>query len=1296
MELGWSRGLASRQKSASLGRSTRSLPELRPVTSSSALGGTAFLLNLPAEKAPAAQSPSAASTKEHFFVGGPFRNTHDGSFGTSSLRRLPGKTSENIEKHLEHHSIGKRRQCAVVKRDLVSDQRLSEDVSFFGSKGVEGFKSFLLARYGSLVAGWRVLDHDKNGRLSFYEFCNMCRKLGYHGNMRKLWSELDKNQNGFITLCEIDAEVGHYMGKFKVALLKKYGDMLTAWRKCIDTNGSFRIEEREVEAALKRLGLVEELDYKKLFRMLLSAPAAKGKGLGLTLAEFDPDAWNRWLSGDVDGINSGANTEFLDGVSKEEVPDELLEKPEAGGARRWRQELANRDQKALKETRAKEDKLRLGLHTVEGFKAALVTRCGSLLSAWKEALDLDGNERLTFGEFTLALHRLGFHGSVTGLWKEFGQTETGSLRFKDLDPETDAMLIEFRAKILEKYPNMLIAWVKGFDMKSTGIVNESTFVKACEGIGYADAATLFKRIQPDSHRSFITIRDFDLKSFHCLSRGDYRMLSEQEPDNKRPLDKTFAERNFEGFFYQIRRAWEMSRREEFAKACNMVHPGAHLMDTEEEFLERCKRKHGSIIGAWRGCLDSDQNGKLTFNEFCNACRRLGYQGSFKALWAQLDKDKKGWVALKDLDPESEEVVGTFLMMLAGRYGTLEIAWRKGFNKDPHEGISEAELTEACKALQFPHSAKKLFKLLLPEPGRKLLTMWDIDPICTRKQQRCEPAFIYKPKAPTSHPGRRATAFEMDDLPSEADATLNVSAAETSSPKQAPSEAGVTSAKGSMMASNSSFRTSGMSKVETVSLNANLSDIEHLQSLLKQRFHSTLAAWRVGLDREMTNAVSFGKLNVVLQEAGYHGNLKSLWRSLTAGGARTHIAFRDIDPAAQDLVDNFREALLSKCGSLPAAWHKCFARGLPRVDEPTFIATCEKFGTNAKVAKKLFRMLLSRHSQRSLVLEDFQSLLVGLSREKRLLAWHGAKKDAADEANDFGEPPASPKENVVKLVTDYHAPDLLIRSVAELKAKIVLQFGSIFSGWRKLLDRDGNGLITERDFATACQHLGVKTATRLWVELEGADRGHVRLRNFDAETWEAFSAFEKLCIEKHGSTKAAWKKVFDPKNQKMGLTLPRFTRACKTLGYPEKPDKLYKLLRPEPTRTELCYDDLWPNVNPNDFEHVDEVAFHKSPLGSPRRASSAASMSLLRGSTASSRVASPQGASKDAPLHDADADADDDGASSQGAPASEASSRSRSRSSRQVGACGQRRHRLYHRVCSSLPRRRRWTSGRRRR
>jgi Ca2+-binding EF-hand superfamily protein len=781
-----------------------------------------------------------------------------------------------------------RQNMAKLQREIVKNAQATEDSEFWGAMGVQGFRTYLIKKFGSVVAGWRVLDKDGNGHLSFYEFCNACRQMGFHGNLKLLWKQLDANDSHSVSRMEIDPEVGHYVGTFKQACLQKYGDTLTAWRKCIDTNGSGKVEEEEIVQACQKLGL--DLDGKKLFSMISTF------GLGLSLMEFDPEAWTRWVTGDIHGLTLRRNKEFVEDISDGEGASDKEKAAkdgqpgfvQTGGLAKYRQMIQKEEKAELKRQLDKIGQMKSGLHTAKGFKLALVHRCGSLYGAWRYYLDLDGNGRLTPGEFSCALHRLGMFGEIRSLWKqlvpEVDGVPLGYLSFGDLDPKTDAAVTELRDKLTEKYGNMLRAWMKGMDTKGSGCVNEKAFVQICEKVGYSgDARKLFRVMQPAQGRTYLTLRDFDTAAYQALSRADFRMLSEPEQQsdhNKSQLEMTFDERQQAGFYYQIRRAWDTAHREEFAKACQ-YNLKEFAIDTSEEFEMLCKRKYGSMVGAWRQCLDSDHNGKLTFNEFCAALRRLGYVGDMRKLWKRYDKDQKGCILLKDLDPEADQILSSFLELLAKKYGDLDTAWIDGFHKSTHDSVDEGLLAQACKKMGWDGDAHKLFKCFQPAPGRQLITIWDLDPSVARSKQQGKATNLSNMAPPSPLKMQRFGTLKQE---------------------------------------------------ASVAMPGDTSDHDKMRTLLKKKYGSTAAAWRE-MDSKVIGSVSFGIFVKVLDEGAFYGNVKTLWHELTgyrpgeAGGKG--VTYDDIDHSSARLLNDFREQLVQKYGCLLKAWKEAFGNQATR-------------------------------------------------------------------------------------------------------------------------------------------------------------------------------------------------------------------------------------------------------------------------------------------------------------------------------------------------------------------------------
>lgn len=660
-----------------------------------------------------------------------------------------------LERNGEDESAQRRRGLALLQRDFVHEKRAHDNLEFEGAQGAEGFRKFLRRKFGSALAGWRVLDWDCSGRLSLNEFCTACRRLGFHGNLKQLWRELDVNDNGYVSMMELDPEAGQYIATFKLELMHEYGDMLTAWQKGIDTNGNRRIDAEEIEECCKKLGL--SLDPKKLFDMLRGGP----KDRGVTLQQFDPDAWKRWITSDFGGLLSKVNTEFFDDFpplgDEIPLPLEVMLHPVKDGLRKWRQTLHSRDRAWIDRAVGQNSKYRSGVCTLDGFRQLLKSRHGSLLGAWRRALDPDGRGRVSFSEFMAALGRLSVHGELRGLWQELDAQARGYITFGDIDPEADAVLSELHAKLIEKYGSLLAAWLKGVDVLGNGLVNEDQFVRACVHAGFeGNARHVFRYLLPEAGRTSISLEDFDPKSYLAYIRGDFRMLGESGTtpalSSTRRREQTFHERQKDTFASQMLRAWRIAETPEFSKSCRWPSQREEA-DAEEDFEELCIRKYGSIISAWRNCLDTNANGKLMFSDFCKAVRSVGYSGNVKALWHEYDRLGKGYVALRDLDRDADELVSSFLNLLTQRFGDIDTAWVAGLRKDLHASMREEEFLEACKALAYEHDARRLFRTLRPV-GQHELRIWDLDPLANRRR--------LVPPSPQARPASRRLAPSASD------------------------------------------------------------------------------------------------------------------------------------------------------------------------------------------------------------------------------------------------------------------------------------------------------------------------------------------------------------------------------------------------------------------------------------------------------------------------------------------------------------------------------------------------------
>jgi len=1101
-----------------------------------------------------------------------------------------------LERQGKHAAVNRNRM--ISKAQMLAAKTLHEidDVEFWGAQGAAGLRTYLTKKFGSIIAGWRALDRDCNGRLTFYEFCNACRRMGYHGNLKGLWRELDIDLNGYVSLVELDKEAGLLMGHFKLRLLEVYGDMLTAWQKGIDINGSGRIEEKEIEKCVKSLNF--ECDPKKLYRMLRSSPSKSSHGL--TLEMFDADAYRRFISGDLKGLCSGANKEFIEdvpGMGTDFAMPEDVASHKPGGALAFRESIRAAETAEAKAAVAEVYVLRAGLHNAKGFRRALVRRSGSLLAAWRDALDLDGNQRITFGEFCVALERMGFSGNVKQLWEELDSAKKGFLEFEDLDKEAATLMSEFYGKLKEKHGNLLKAWIKELDTKHRGLVDEKDFIEACERIGFSGKAKrLFQCMKPSADRRTLTLRDFDTKAYRALGRGDFRMLTEGEGPSKNPAEGAFSEMSFEErqqacFYHAIRRARIAAQQQEFARTTGEVLE--FVIDTPEEFEKQCIRRYGNMIQAWRQCLDWDGNGRLTFNEFCDSCRRLGYDGSLRKLWEKYGGLKKGFIAFKDLDAKADAMVSSFLNMLNERYGSVDLAWKKGFKKDVFETIDMPTLEKMCETLGYRYRVEKLFKCLMPHKGMILLAVSDLDPSCTRKRQRGE---------------------DLAEGPESQDGTS---------------------------AGNSASSTEGKAVRAK------------LHRALKNKFGTTLAAWRalVGEDGNRVPAISFTMFTQLLQECEFSGNAKGTWKELA--GERppeeeeATLTFGQLDAEAQAVLDRARNALAGRFGCLMAAWASlCQAEwekqedakkdkearplrknfGEWHLDQVAFSSACSKLGVGLKQPERVFRVLLHDpgRGQRSLVTSDLRALLIGVEKDKHKEVWG----DIPEEVKLL-----SSKQHLERMAKEHHSQDIEAMSLADLrkkrgprslsspaagsphggncsladvqKKKMVLKYGSLFATWWQLLDPDRNNLCSKAEFTLYMRDFGCRVVHNLWAELDPrteahpVGRGQITFKDFDPVTSEAFDTLESMLIEKQGGAKEGWRRYFELPENKPCVDEAKFVASCKRLGFQDdaKNRKLFRALLAAPGRKYITYEELWRSTNK--IGTTAEVATSLPPPLNPR-------------------------------------------------------------------------------------------------
>lgn len=120
--------------------------------------------------------------------------------------------------------------------------------------GLENFKHALCSIYKSLLRAWRqVLDKDSTMRVSWDEFCGVCKQLEKSpvpgipktlDQMAGVWRALDEDCGGWIALRELDREAFQCLAGFKMWSMRTHGAVITAFQML--SGGNARLTESEL------------------------------------------------------------------------------------------------------------------------------------------------------------------------------------------------------------------------------------------------------------------------------------------------------------------------------------------------------------------------------------------------------------------------------------------------------------------------------------------------------------------------------------------------------------------------------------------------------------------------------------------------------------------------------------------------------------------------------------------------------------------------------------------------------------------------------------------------------------------------------------------------------------------------------------------------------------------------------------------------------------------------------------------------------------------------------------------
>lgn len=348
------------------------------------------------------------------------------------------------------------------------------------------FTQELRERYGCELRAWRRgLDPGAKFALKPSELRRYCRKMNSKVDVNNLQRHIESNCEGTLLLEELCPLPAACLARFRHWAIETCGSVVGLW-------------DRE-EVMCARMTHTRNGSWASDKKMLRGA-------LGSVLRDM---GWGEFT--DVDSRNNVLQALDLHGcgfVSREDF--EWLEKwipPE------WVWAVPNMD-------------------SCNQLKSLLLEKYGHPLAAWRQVLDVDDSNTISWAEFKSACTTVGFKGDIAGAWRAMDVDVSGSISMWEYDVESADLLTSFKAWVDQNFGSVRLAF-KAIDRDGSNSVSLPELRRLCNELRWdGDVHEIFKCLDKgtnrDSNGNAIGKRQLTIGDLLFLDRWKVEIATKEE------------------------------------------------------------------------------------------------------------------------------------------------------------------------------------------------------------------------------------------------------------------------------------------------------------------------------------------------------------------------------------------------------------------------------------------------------------------------------------------------------------------------------------------------------------------------------------------------------------------------------------------------------------------------------------------------------------------------------------------------------------------------------------------------